>query len=99
MYILERHGHPIEEDNNSVDQEFLVEILEINEEIAEADSLETLEPIDLVNRKRLDDYIRSLSNAFQKGDLAHAKHLVVNLRYFTNIDDKIKAIRRQQFWY
>jgi hypothetical protein len=24
---------------------------------------------------------------------------VVNLRYFTNIDDKIKAIRRQQFWY
>jgi hypothetical protein len=29
-----------------------VEILEINEEIAEADSLETLEPIDLVNRKR-----------------------------------------------
>lgn len=97
LYMLERAGQPLEEENSSVDQEFLVEIMEINEEIAEADSTEALKPIDNVNKKRLDENIKSLSTAFKNGDITMAKNLVIRLKYFTNIDEKIKEIHRGQY--
>ncbi|CAC5408821.1 hscB [Mytilus coruscus] len=97
LYMLEQAGHPIEEQNSDVDQDFLMEIMEINEDIADADSLESLKPIEIVNKKRLEDNISKVSKAFHEGDITAAKQLIIKLKYFTNIDDKIKDIYRGQF--
>ena len=95
--MLERAGHGLEEDSNSVNQEFLMEIMEINEEIADAESPDALKPIEIANLERLQDNIKKLSKAFEKSDFVLAKQLVIELKYFTNIDEKIKEIYRGHF--
>lgn len=95
LYLLELKGDPLDEKNNAVDMNFLAEIMEMNEELMEAsDHPEVIEDIEKTNSKRMEDCIKVVSDAFKVEDIPKAKEYLIKLRYFTNIDDKLKEIQR-----
>lgn len=97
QYLLEIHGDPIEESNTSVDPSFLMEIMEFNEDIAEASSnKDAVIKLDNINSARMEKCIDDVSKAFSENDVPEAKRCLVKLKYFSNIDDKIKEIYRKE---
>lgn len=95
LYLLELKGDPLDEKNNAVDMNFLAEIMEMNEELMEAsDHPEVIEDIEKTNSKKMEDCIKVVSDAFKVEDIPKAKEYLIKLRYFTNIDDKLKEIQR-----
>lgn len=89
MYLLEIFGHPLEEGDIDVEPAFLAEIMEINEEIAEAESKDEVIELTRANKEALDQYVQSVSEAFKKDDYAEAKQLVAKMKYYSNIFDKL----------
>eukprot|EP00794_Sanderia_malayensis_P014038 gene14038-15497_t len=76
-YLLELKGIKIEEKNMIQDPEFLMEVMEINEDLAEVNSKEDLDAILTNNNKSIDECITGISSAFGEGDNELAKELVV----------------------
>ncbi|XP_061174083.1 iron-sulfur cluster co-chaperone protein HscB-like [Saccostrea echinata] len=97
QYLLERRGVPIEEDNTSVDQGFLMQVMEINEEIMDADTPDSLQPIQMSNDANMKNCVIEISKAFSDNDVDKAKDWTVKLKYFTNINDKIINIHQKHF--
>ncbi|KAJ8304810.1 hypothetical protein KUTeg_018393 [Tegillarca granosa] len=98
LYLLELHGQPVEEDNSNVDQEFLMEIMEINEQLAEIDSVEKMKPFNEENNNKLEHEYAMLSEAFKHGDIKKAKDIssfldviskyvqyILNRKWFTTV--------------
>ncbi|XP_033750346.1 iron-sulfur cluster co-chaperone protein HscB-like [Pecten maximus] len=97
LYLLELNKLPIEEANSDVDPDFLMEIMEINEELADADSPESLQKIQTENNERVNDCFLEISKAFQDGNITLAREHVIRMTYFVNIDEKIKETYRKSF--
>ena len=96
QYLLEIHGDPIEETNSAVDPSFLMEVMEINEDIAEAvGNKEAMNQLDDINNARMEKCIENVSKAFAADDVPKAKECLIKLKYFSNIDDKIRELYRQ----
>lgn len=76
-----------------MDLVFLDRIMEINESIIEADSFEAIEVLEAENQKVLDCLNVEISKAFIVDDKMLAKQLLVKLKYFVNIEEKIKAFK------
>ena len=70
--------------------EFLGEILEVNEAILEANSPDDVAVIGVENQTKIDDLVRSISNAFKQNDHVSAKELLLRLKYYLNVDEKVK---------
>ena len=70
--------------------EFLDEILEVNEAILEADSPDVVAVIAAENQTKIDDLVSHISDAFKKSDLVAAKELLLRLKYYSNVAEKIK---------
>lgn len=81
------------EKETQMDLGFLDRILEINESILEADSSEEMERLQAENQKVLDCLNVEISKAFQVDDKMLAKKLLVKLKYYVNIEEKIKAFQ------
>ena len=94
LYLLELHGQSVEESDTHIDPQFLMEIMEINEELADADTLEAIEDIGATNQKVLDELTNHLSEAFKSEDISKAKELLGRLKYYANIDEKVKDLQR-----
>ena len=59
LYLLELQGHPLlDEEEISMEPEFLSEIMEINEEIFEADNKEELQRIKKMNENKMTELFR-----------------------------------------
>ncbi|XP_070572166.1 iron-sulfur cluster co-chaperone protein HscB-like [Ptychodera flava] len=97
LYMLELKGMSIEEDDKTVDKEFLFEIMELNEEIAETHSSKELSRLHEENTGRLEKLLVELSRAFSKDDYAKAKVILTRMRYYVNIEDKIKEMLMPSF--
>ncbi|XP_065595068.1 iron-sulfur cluster co-chaperone protein HscB isoform X2 [Cyrtonyx montezumae] len=75
LYLLELSGvEPAQETDCDTDSEFLMEIMEINEKLAEPKDDEILQEIE----------------ALIKDDLQEAKKLLAKMKYFANLEDKLK---------
>lgn len=94
LYMLELRGQALEEDNSDVDQQFLMEIMEVNEELADANSEEEIQDLEKLNDIRIKNSIEDISIAFKNNDVVLAKKHVIKLKYFDNIGSKIKEIYR-----
>ncbi|XP_069138489.1 iron-sulfur cluster co-chaperone protein HscB-like [Argopecten irradians] len=97
LYLLELNKLPVEEANSDVDPDFLMEIMEINEELADADSPESIQAIQNENNERIDDCFMEISNAFKDKNILLAREHVIKMTYYVNVDDKIKEIYRKGF--
>ncbi|XP_023567416.1 iron-sulfur cluster co-chaperone protein HscB, mitochondrial isoform X2 [Octodon degus] len=75
LYLLKLHGIEISEGTDyEMDSQFLMEIMEINEKLAEAQNEAVIKEIESIVRD----------------DFEKAKEILTKMRYFSNVEEKIK---------
>ncbi|XP_042766599.1 iron-sulfur cluster co-chaperone protein HscB isoform X2 [Panthera leo] len=88
---LKLHGVEIAEGTDyAVDQQFLMEIMEINEKLAEAQSEAAMKEIESIVRAKQKELSDNVSKAFEQDDFEKAKEILTKMRYFSNVEEKIK---------
>ncbi|CAD5115444.1 DgyrCDS4418 [Dimorphilus gyrociliatus] len=97
VYLLEQNKVYLEEDETIAEPEFLLSMMEINEEIESSNDEVSLMELDKENKLRIESIISSLKDAFEKRELKNAKKLLIELRYIMNIDNKISDKIRHLF--
>ena len=90
LYLLELLGDSIEEGSSEVEQSFLLEVMELNEELAEIDSAEAFHAALQKNKRTRNDLFEDLSQAFKRNDVTLAKKILVKLKYYCNLEDKLR---------
>ncbi|OXB85042.1 UNVERIFIED_CONTAM: hypothetical protein H355_016164 [Colinus virginianus] len=106
LYLLELRGvEPAQETDCDTDPEFLTEIMEINEKLAEPKDDEILQEIEALIKggSRADGFVQNefhiprqeeltkeVTAAFERDDLQEAKKLLAKMKYFANLEDKLK---------
>jgi len=68
-----------------------MELMEINEQIEEGDE-KVRRSLQGDLKQKMEELIEEISVSFTQNDLETAKTLVIKLKYFTNIDDKLREI-------
>lgn len=96
MLSLEHQGN--DESELIVDAEFLAEIMEQNERLADGEHLSThtLEEIRTEIRHVIDELLTVLALAFRSRDLQTSKRTLAKLKYYTNIISKIKSLEMER---
>uniref|UniRef100_UPI0037E7ED4E iron-sulfur cluster co-chaperone protein HscB n=1 Tax=Semicossyphus pulcher TaxID=241346 RepID=UPI0037E7ED4E len=91
LYMLELQGMHIEEGTDSgADSEFLMELMEINEALDEARTPEEANKIGQDTKGKLAELIGLIDAALLKGELHAAKALLAQMKYYANIEEKVK---------
>ncbi|KAF4011611.1 hypothetical protein G4228_003035 [Cervus hanglu yarkandensis] len=88
---LKLHGVEIPEGTDyEMDSQFLTEIMEINEKLAEAQGETAMKEIESIVRAKQKELADDVSRAFERDNFEKAKELLTKMRYFSNIEEKIK---------
>ncbi|XP_028312701.1 iron-sulfur cluster co-chaperone protein HscB isoform X2 [Gouania willdenowi] len=88
---LELEGMGIDEGTESgADSDFLMELMEINEALHEAQTPDEASKIGHDMKARLVELTEQIDTALQKGELQAAKALLAQMKYYTNIEEKVK---------
>ncbi|XP_067329684.1 iron-sulfur cluster co-chaperone protein HscB [Anolis sagrei] len=89
IYLLELNGVSLEQGTDpGSDPEFLLEIMEANERLQDPQcKMADLERELAAKREEL---MESLGRAFDAGDLLEAKSLLTKMKYFSNLEEKLK---------
>uniref|UniRef100_A0A8C4URS4 Iron-sulfur cluster co-chaperone protein HscB n=1 Tax=Falco tinnunculus TaxID=100819 RepID=A0A8C4URS4_FALTI len=91
LYLLELNGvEPAQETDCDADSEFLTEIMEINEKLAESKNEDILEEIETLIKVKQEELTKEVTAAFERDDLQEAKKLLAKMKYFANLEDKLK---------
>jgi hypothetical protein len=90
-YLLKLENITLEESPVQLEQDFLMRIMEINEQLVEENNDKKSFPIELAikMRQEIDDHMKQLSTSLNKMDLTKAKEILARLQYFNNINDKL----------
>lgn len=93
QYLLGLRSMDVTEDEaaRTEDKELLMEVLEMREQVEEAQAEEEIDALRQVNGARVRASVEQLANAFAKEDLEAAKRETVRLRYWVNIDESLAA--------
>ncbi|CAK7225554.1 hypothetical protein SBRCBS47491_005928 [Sporothrix bragantina] len=99
QYLLkQRHGIDLAGDESTVggatEMDLLMAVLEVREEIEQAQSEADLEPIRAANQERIQASEAVLEKAFAADDADTARREAVRLRYWVNIDDALRNWER-----
>ncbi|XP_023567418.1 iron-sulfur cluster co-chaperone protein HscB, mitochondrial isoform X4 [Octodon degus] len=73
-----------------MDSQFLMEIMEINEKLAEAQNEAVIKEIESIVRGKQKEFTENVSRAFEQDDFEKAKEILTKMRYFSNVEEKIK---------
>ncbi|XP_016019862.2 iron-sulfur cluster co-chaperone protein HscB isoform X3 [Rousettus aegyptiacus] len=73
-----------------MDRQFLMEIMDINEKLAEAQSEAAMKETESIVRAKLKELTDNVSRAFEQGDFEKAKEILTKMKYFSNVEEKIK---------
>lgn len=96
LYMLELAGYPMEETSSHDDPDFLMTIMEINETLADANDVETVQEIEKDNSEHLNRCISCLTEYFKAQEYEKARDVVKAMKYYSNIDDKVKLFYRDR---
>ncbi|XP_055855021.1 iron-sulfur cluster co-chaperone protein HscB [Episyrphus balteatus] len=91
QYLLKLHGVEMPHDNSALNKEFLLEMMEKNEEVDEAVSIEDLNSINEKIQEEIDSEIGKLKALFASNDLNGAKAVLVKMKYLMSIQSSIQA--------
>jgi len=93
-YLLKLENITLEESPIQLEPDFLMRIMEINEQLVEENKENKPFPTELAieMRQEIDDHMRELSQALNKMDLTKAKEILSRLQYFNNIDEKLTQL-------
>jgi len=89
LYMLQLSEEKLEHEVQAM-SEFLGEILEVNEAILDADSPDVVAVIGTENQSKIDDLVHDISDAFKQNDRVTAKELLLRLKYYLNIAEKVR---------
>ncbi|KAM9622610.1 iron-sulfur cluster co-chaperone protein HscB isoform 2-T2 [Trichechus inunguis] len=88
---LKLHGIEISEGtDDEMDKRFLMEIMEINEKLTEAQSEAAMNEIESIVAVKQKECIDSARRAFEQDDFEKAKEILTKMRYLLNVEEKIK---------
>lgn len=90
-YILEREGFAGEETDKLEDPELLMDILELREEVENAESQEEVELVRKQNGKKLDETIQEIEKLVGQKDWPAVKTAAIKLKYLQGIDNAAAA--------
>ncbi|XP_076006860.1 iron-sulfur cluster co-chaperone protein HscB [Genypterus blacodes] len=91
LYMLELEGLHIDEGTETRgDSGFLMRLMEINEALDEAQTTEEANKIGQDTKGKLADLTEQIDAALRKGELQAAKALLSQMKYFANIEEKVK---------
>ncbi|XP_054467372.1 iron-sulfur cluster co-chaperone protein HscB [Anoplopoma fimbria] len=91
LYMLELEGVRTEEGTDSgADSGFLMELMEINEALDEAQTPEEANKIGKDTKGKLAVLTEAIDAALLEGELQSAKALLAQMKYYANIEEKVK---------
>ncbi|CUA77433.1 molecular chaperone HscB [Rhizoctonia solani] len=90
-YLLSLRGAEMGETDSLEDQHFIMEIMEMRENVEEAETRNELETLLAENHKQMQDEIDTISKAFDSSDLKIAKEASVRLKYRLGVEDSINV--------
>ncbi|XP_076751679.1 iron-sulfur cluster co-chaperone protein HscB-like protein, mitochondrial [Xylocopa sonorina] len=94
LYMLELNNITISEETDNVNAEFLMEIMEKNEEVDDAaDDEEKIKKLAEENRAVLNDLIRKVADAFRQNDIKEAEFLLIRMKYYDTINNRLKKLK------
>jgi len=93
-YLLAVRGAALTEHEVVMDQQFLMEIMEINEELEEAEGREAVARLGRRNKATRDALLQSFSHSLKNGDLTSARQTMAKIKYYENIHAKVVAYER-----
>lgn len=96
VHLLALKGDQLEEMEIIMDHEFLMKILEINEELADDTSPQRLQTIKVNTEQIMNRVSIKISAAFRNKDFAAAKMALSEMKYHVNVMNKIKEIERDR---
>ncbi|XP_071427881.1 iron-sulfur cluster co-chaperone protein HscB isoform X2 [Pithys albifrons albifrons] len=92
LYLLELSGVELAQETDcDADSAFLMEIMEINEKLAEPKNEDSFEEIETLIKVKQEELTREVTAAFERDDLQEAKKLLGKMKYFANLEDKLKS--------
>ncbi|CAL4125777.1 unnamed protein product [Meganyctiphanes norvegica] len=94
-YLLQLAGLPLEEGHIDMDPEFLMDIMEVNEELEEAQDKDDVQEIGRKNQQILDGLLQEADSYFENENIVEARGVVAKIKYYDNIYNKIKAYERK----
>lgn len=77
------------------DPEFLMEMMELNEELETTTDIEKLKELNIKNKNQLEIIARSIDECFRKNDLKQAKFFVVKMKYYSSLGNRINSLLRE----
>ncbi|XP_063242070.1 iron-sulfur cluster co-chaperone protein HscB [Bacillus rossius redtenbacheri] len=89
IYMLELKNVFIQEDSIQ-SPEFLMEIMEKNEKLAEVKDVDDVKRMDAENKHVLGQLSKEVADAFKVDDVLKAKEAVIKMKYYTTFNEKIK---------
>ncbi|XP_043924327.1 iron-sulfur cluster co-chaperone protein HscB isoform X2 [Protopterus annectens] len=97
LYLLKLHGIELKETDSELDSDYLCEILEINEKLAEAESVDEVYNIRNFLEAKIEELVEDIAEAFKKDNLKEATLLLTKMKYFCNLKGKVKE-KLHPFW-
>lgn len=92
-YLLNLNNQEVSETGMDMGRNFLMEVMEINEALAEPQlDMEQLKQINDENKTKIKETLEHLTRVFSDNNLEKAKVLLAKLKYFVNIENKIKSL-------
>uniref|UniRef100_A0A182XB84 J domain-containing protein n=1 Tax=Anopheles quadriannulatus TaxID=34691 RepID=A0A182XB84_ANOQN len=89
-YLLTLNGVTISEDNTSLDKEFLLAMMDLNESVEDAETADELKNIASNVSVNIEHLNSKLVQHFKANDLDGAKEAIIRLKYMNNIERTVK---------
>ncbi|XP_016964965.1 iron-sulfur cluster co-chaperone protein HscB [Drosophila biarmipes] len=90
QYLLQLEGEQMPQDNSALNKEFLMAMMERNEEVEDAEDTKALDGLNAQLIKELEEMAQKLGALFEKKDLQGVKETLVEMKYLLSIQNSIK---------
>ncbi|KAL1512826.1 hypothetical protein ABEB36_002348 [Hypothenemus hampei] len=95
VHLLQLKGNKLNEDQKIDDPDFLMEMMELNEEFDDTDDVNKLKDLDIKNKNQLENIVKQIDECFKEGNLTQAKFYVIKMKYYASLNNRINARLRE----
>ncbi|XP_011641470.1 iron-sulfur cluster co-chaperone protein HscB, mitochondrial isoform X2 [Pogonomyrmex barbatus] len=94
LYMLQLKGISIPEGTTNLNPEFLMEIMERNEEIENAiEDKDKILKFAKESKELLDKLSKQVADAFNKEDIETATKILIKMKYYDTVDNRLKKLK------
>ncbi|XP_063929865.1 iron-sulfur cluster co-chaperone protein HscB [Zophobas morio] len=96
IHLLHVKGETIEEGQRIDDPEFLMGIMELNEEVENADTDEKLKNLKYKNDNELLKIAKEIKTCFDENQITKAKETIIKMKYYNSVSLHINNLMREK---